>query len=211
MIPSSNDNKKYAILALLIYVADRVVISTINSYKETLTQSTRFLGYNLATIVFLWAAPILIVTRIENRGLFSLGLSVPQKRYRAYLALVAVSLLVPVVFLGFTDFIPGLIEQLLFIGLVEEFFYRGYIMTRFCEWKGSVLGLLLSSILFSLAHITFIITNEGMKYPGFIFSTGIQTFLGGFLLGYIFLREGNIVPSAIIHVSLNLYLNRIFG
>ena len=211
MILSEADKKKYTVLALLTYIADRAVISIINSYKETLTQSTRYLCYNIATVVFLWATPILIVTMIERRGASSLGLSVPKNRRQAYLALAGVCLIAPGVFLGFTEFIPVLIEQLLFIGLVEEFFYRGYLMTRICEWKGQTFGLLLNSILFSLAHISFIITNEGLKYPWFIASTGVQTFIGGALLGYIFLREGNIVPCAIIHISMNLYLFRILG
>jgi membrane protease YdiL (CAAX protease family) len=102
-----------------------------------------------------------------------------------------------------------LFEQILFIGLAEEIFYRGYIMSRLCEWKGVKWGLMLNSIVFSLAHVVFIVSNEGFGNPSFIAVTMIQTFLGGILMGYIFLKECNIIPSAIIHVSMNIYLTRI--
>ena len=38
-----------------------------------------------------------------------------------------------------------------------------------------------------------------------------QTFLGGLLLGFIYLRARNIWPGAIFHVSMNVYLSRVLG
>jgi len=38
--------------------------------------------------------------------------------------------------------------------LVEEFFFRGYLMGRFCEWLGDIKGMLLNAVIFSLAHMS---------------------------------------------------------
>jgi membrane protease YdiL (CAAX protease family) len=38
-----------------------------------------------------------------------------------------------------------------------------------------------------------------------------QTFLGGILMGYMFLRSGNIVPGTVLHISMNLYMSRLFS
>jgi len=58
-------------------------------------------------------------------------------------------------FLGFdSELIVKFLEQLSYLGLVEEFFFRGCLMGRFCEWLGDIKGLLLNAVIFSLAHIS---------------------------------------------------------
>ena len=56
------------------------------------------------------------------------------------------------------------LEQLVFIWLVEEFFLRGYLMVRFCEWLGYAKGLLLNAVVFSLTHILFLFSRFGFTY-----------------------------------------------
>jgi membrane protease YdiL (CAAX protease family) len=151
------------------------------------------------------------VYKIEHRGFESFGMRVSESKYVPYFSFGLLSIFVPGLFLGFQNLFLELFEQILFIGFVEEVFYRGYLMSRFCEWKGDKWSLVLSSIFFSLAHVVFIVSNEGLRYPGFIGMTMLQTFIGGVFLGYIFLKEGNIIPGAIIHISTNIYMSRIFG
>jgi membrane protease YdiL (CAAX protease family) len=205
------DSKTRALLALIVFAADSLVVSVLNIFRASIAPSARILGLNAATVVFKWLMPILIVVQYERSCHESLGLNVNEKRLRTYILFVALGIIVPGFFLNYDKLLSDLLEQLLFIGLVEEFFYRGYLMSRLCEWKGRSKGLLLSSTIFSLAHVIFIISNEGLNHIGFLVSVTTQTFLGGVLLGYIYLREGNIIPSSIIHVSMNLYLPIVLG
>ena len=100
-------------------------------------------------------------------------------------------------------------EQIAFIGLPEEFFYRGYLMGRFREWLGDFMGLLLNAVVFSIAHLIFLFTRHDFSLVWGDLLVGFQTFMGGLLLGYIYLRAGDIFPSSILHISLNVYLSRL--
>ena len=166
--------------------------------------------YSHTTMLFNWAIPLFILYRIERSGLDSVVLEVRSDRYPIYIALAFVGLVLPSFFLGFdSELIVEFLEQLAFIGLVEEFFYRGYLMGRFCEWLGDVKGLLLNAVIFSLAHLVFLFSRYGFAYLQSDLIIGFQTFMGGLLLGYIYLRAGDIIPSSILHISLNMYLSRL--
>lgn len=127
-----------------------------------------------------------------------------------YLALVIVCIALPSLFIGFSwELILEFLEQLAFIGLVEEFFFRGYMMRRFCEWLGDRWGLFLNAIIFSLAHLIFLFTINNFHLVWGDLMIGFQTFMGGLLLGYIYLKAGDIIPGSIIHISLNVFLARL--
>lgn len=166
--------------------------------------------YSPTTVIFNWTMPILILYKIERRGLDSVGLKVRSDRYLIYAALAFVGFVLPSFLLGFdSELIVEFLEQLAFIGLVEEFFFRGYLMGRFCEWLGDAKGLLLNAVVFSLTHIIFLFSRYGFTHVQGDLIVGFQTFMGGLLLGYIYLRAGDIIPSSIFHISLNMYLSRL--
>jgi len=87
------------------------------------------------------------------------------------------------------------LEQLAYVGLVEEFFFRGCLM-EFCEWLGDIKGLLLNAVIFSLARIIFLFSRYGLTYVWGELIIGFQTFVGGLLLIYICLRAGDIIPGS---------------
>lgn len=93
----------------------------------------------------------------------------------------------------------------------EEYLFRGYLMTRLCAWLGEARGLLLNALVFGLAHVIFVVTRFGLGDPYLIAGSSFQTLLGGLLLGYVFLRSGDILPGSVLHISMNLYLPRIGG
>ena len=78
-------------------------------------------------------------------------------------------------------------------GLCEEFLYRGWLLSLFSAALGSVwLGLLVSSILFGLAHV-----YQGPKaIPG----TGIF----GIILGILFIVSGSLIPGQLLHTVVDL-------
>jgi len=197
-------------MALTVFAVESVAVSILNFLRGGMPLSTRYLLLDATTVALNWLLPLLIVYKVEGRGSDSLGLDVPREKHRLYALYVVLGLVLPAIRFGLDQgLLIGLLEQLLFIGLAEEFFFRGYIMTRLCGWLGESRGLLLNALVFSLAHVIFILTTSGLDHPYFLIRASLQTLLGGLMLGYVFLRSRNIVPGSIIHISMNLYLSRI--
>ena len=82
-----------------------------------------------------------------------------------------------------------------FVGLGEELLFRGIIQRDVEEVFGWKSGLLLSSLLFGIMHLTWRSTPE----VGF-------TFLAGMLLGYIYFRTRSLVGPIAIHAVNNVML-----
>jgi membrane protease YdiL (CAAX protease family) len=203
------DRERFALIALVVFATEEVIVSLINS-TGGLHYIWGFYIFDLTTIFFNWLLPLLIVFTIEKRNLSSLGLRIDHIRLKLYLTLVIVCIVLPSLFIGLSwELFFEFLEQLAFIGLVEEFFFRGYLMRRFCEWLGDKLGLLLNAIIFSLAHLVFLFTLSNFILVWGDLMVGFQTFMGGLLLGYIYLKAGDIFPGSIIHISLNVFLARL--
>jgi membrane protease YdiL (CAAX protease family) len=98
------------------------------------------------------------------------------------------------------------VEQLAYIGLAEEVFFRGYLMSRLCAWLGDRRGLVLSAILFGLVHVVSLVAFHGLRSPLRDGLTGLGAALGGLLYGWLLLKTSSIVPGAVIHTAANLYL-----
>jgi len=196
-------------IGLVIFAVDKAVVSLINiAGRPYLVSGFNF--FNLITIFFNWLLPLLIVFKIEKQGSVSLGLRIKPDRRYLYLLLILAGFVLPSFFTGLSkELFVEFFEQLAFIGLAEEFFYRGYLMGRFCEWLGNFKGLLLNAAVFSLAHLIFLFTRHDFSLVWGDLFVGFQTLMGGLLLGYIYIRAGDIVPSSILHISLNVYLSRL--
>lgn len=82
-----------------------------------------------------------------------------------------------------------------FVGLGEELLFRGIIQRDMEEVFGWQSGLLLSSLLFGVMHLTWRSTPE----LGF-------TFLAGLLLGYVYFRTRSLVGPIAIHAVNNVML-----
>jgi membrane protease YdiL (CAAX protease family) len=138
---------------------------------------------------------------------------VRRERLLAYTLYAIVGLVLPLLLVGASkELLVEFGEQLVYIGLAEELFFRGYLMTRLCDWLGDRWGLLLSGLIFGVGHIVSRVSQHGLAYPGHDLMLGLQTFLGGLVLGWVYLRSGrSIVPVSIIHVSANMYLDKIIG
>jgi membrane protease YdiL (CAAX protease family) len=101
------------------------------------------------------------------------------------------------------------VEQVVYIGLAEEFFFRGYVAGRLINWLGSGKGILGSAAIFALAHFVSRVSQGGFRYPMRLAEVCLQTLIGGLLLGYIYWRSKNIYPGAILHIAGNLYIGRV--
>jgi membrane protease YdiL (CAAX protease family) len=156
-----------------------------------------------------WILPFLIVYLVERRDVQALGLSVTRERARAYAVYALIGLLLPAFIVGVDrSLLLEFVEQIVYIGVPEEVFFRGYLTGRLCNWLGSLKGLLLSGLIFGLAHVVSRLSQHGLAYPIHDALLGLQTFVGGVLLGFIYLRAKSIVPGTILHVAMNAYLGR---
>jgi membrane protease YdiL (CAAX protease family) len=78
-------------------------------------------------------------------------------------------------------------------GLCEELLYRGWLLSLFSAALGSVwLGLLISSIIFGLAH-----AYQGRSG---IIGSGIL----GAILGNVFIVSGSLIPGQLLHTAMDL-------
>ena len=95
------------------------------------------------------------------------------------------------------------IDQFFVVGLSEEFFYRGYLLTRFSEqWppRTKLLGapfgkaMWLQTALFALGHL---LTPQAFR---------LGTFFPGLLFGWMAARSRRVVAPAIVHAASNLLI-----
>jgi membrane protease YdiL (CAAX protease family) len=204
------NTQSVALLALVVFLLEEAVSALVflsmNRYPAL--QGTRLLP--LVTFVTHWILPLLIVHFVERRNVSALGLTVNHGRVGIYALYALFGLVHPtlVVVIGDRAFAIEFLEQVVQIGVAEEVFFRGYLLHRLVEWRGNRAGLTLGAITFGLAHIVSRVSQHGLAYPLHDAILGFQTFLGGLLFGYIYLRTKSIVPGAILHVYTNLYLER---
>lgn len=98
------------------------------------------------------------------------------------------------------------IEQLL-VGVFEEFLFRGLILNVLLEkmgshWKGKILSIVISSVLFGLIHLLNLFENPNM-INATIAQIFYATFIGVFL-GALYVRVGNLWVVVIYHAIVDL-------
>jgi membrane protease YdiL (CAAX protease family) len=204
--------RQFALIALGVLVLDRIVISCLFALEDSASFLQRAPAIPIAGFTLSWVVPLAIACGVEKRGARSLGLFVRRELYLRYALYALVGLVLPAfVFGADRALLLEFVEQVVYIGVAEEVFSRGYLMARLCDWLGKRKGLLLNALIFGLAHVLSRLAQHGLRYPDRLAIVFVQTFAGGLLLGYMYLRAGNIVPGAILHTSTNAYLPRLIA
>lgn len=202
--------RRFALIGLSVFIVDRVVFSYMLILRGILPILRATPIIPVTGVLFDWVLPILIVRMVEKRDLRSLGIAVGPGRYPIYGLFAIVTLVLPAFLVGLDmELLMEFAEQFTYIAVAEEVFFRGFLMTRFCEWLGDRKGLLLNGVAFGLGHVTSLMSQHGFRYVLDDSFVGFQTFLGGLMLGYLYLKSKSIVPGCIIHLSGNAYLSRI--
>ena len=75
--------------------------------------------------------------------------------------------------------------------IVEEIFFRGFVFQGFRQRYGWVSAMLLSSIVFAVAHLDLVAL--------------LPTFILGCVLAYLFQRSNSVWPSVILHFLVNAF------
>jgi membrane protease YdiL (CAAX protease family) len=201
--------RRVAVLALGVFAVEEVVGSLVFQSLNRYPALRGSLLLPVATLITHWVLPLLMVFLVERRDLRSLGFTLERERAGRYVAYACIVLILPAFIVGFDRFLViEFVEQIVQIGMAEEVFFRGYLLHRLVEWLGDRKGLTLSAIAFGFAHIVSRVSQHGLEYPLHDALLGFQTFLGGLLFGYIYLRARSLYPGAILHVGVNLYLER---
>ncbi len=86
--------------------------------------------------------------------------------------------------------------HLVIIAFPEEFFFRGYLQSKF---GGGFYAIVLASVLFSLAHFfaTCVFSEDSC-------TQNILTFFPSLVMGYLYMKTGSIWSSVFFHFSANI-------
>lgn len=92
--------------------------------------------------------------------------------------------------------------ELAIVGLTEEIIFRGYFQTRLIAWLGKPKGLVVSSLIFCIAHFPQRILEYGY---GVIAAAKSSLLLmpTALVLGYIMMKTENIAATAILHTFID--------
>jgi membrane protease YdiL (CAAX protease family) len=99
--------------------------------------------------------------------------------------------------------------MLITAGFTEEFFFRGFLQTRFQNaFKSNMISIVLTSLAFGLYHLPYAYLNPRWPSCGNLldalslaFSQGVPV---GLILGTVYLRTGNnLMASIIVHTMIN--------
>jgi uncharacterized protein len=91
---------------------------------------------------------------------------------------------------------------MLIIAFYEEIVFRGYILNNLMESAGKWIALLISAIIFALAHIV---------NPDFSVLGAVNIFLAGILLGLNYIYTKNLWFSIMLHFTWNFFQGPILG
>jgi membrane protease YdiL (CAAX protease family) len=206
---TADHTRRNALVALAVLATEEVVGSLAFIFEGRLCFLQSIPAVPLGALLTHWVLPFLIVYLVEKKDARSLGLTMRRENAGTYALYAIVGLALPAAIVGVDrSLMFEFAEQIVYIGLAEEVFFRGYIMFRLCQWLGDVKGLLLNGLIFGLTHIVSRVSQHGLDYPLHDALLGLQTFLGGLLLGYIYLKARSVIPGTIMHVAMNAYIGR---
>lgn len=84
---------------------------------------------------------------------------------------------------------------LFFAAFIEEIVFRGYIFTKFYQQTGKIKALIFSSLIFAAFHLL----NPNLSWIAIL-----EIFLAGAVIGFAYLKTGNIWFVTFLHWSWNL-------
>jgi membrane protease YdiL (CAAX protease family) len=92
--------------------------------------------------------------------------------------------------------------QLLLPPLLEELFFRGFLMTELLALMPLCRALALTSLLFACIHVPYWLTHGASTQA--IVTNGVEAFVFSILAGWLFAKTASIWPSTFAHTAVNL-------
>jgi len=217
-LESAERAKKFGLIALLIIIIQLIA-----------TQSVFHLHKRILTVFvvqfFYWFVPFFIVYIVEERGIKSLGITLKWEKSVSYLLYTVLGIILSTVVFALSvylrihlakenmeglfslrfNILQAIFIQIIGVGVPEELFFRGYLMTRFCNWLGDTRGLLLNGFIFGIGHIIHRISLHGFDYTFPAILIGVDTFIAALVFGYIYLKTKSLLPCALTHIFSNTF------
>jgi hypothetical protein len=184
------------------------IIEVLGIWPVVLIMLTGFAGMMLSLWIFR--------RFVDRRSIASLGFSTKNKGMDALIGFSLGLVLIGGGFFilwlgGFVQvekfrFDPGILAGyfLLFVigSLNEEIMFRGYIVTNLRDSMSRYTALIISSVIFALAHLA----NANISVI-----SALNIFLAGVLLGIYYIYRGNLWLPITLHFSWNFFQGPVFG
>lgn len=172
-------------------------------------------SYGFLTVM---AVDLALVLFVLYRGLDGIGyrfrLTLRQLLFAlmcfALFSAIAVPLGLAIDFLAYeprafdpVGFLGSFLAILLFIGIPEEFLFRGLVQNFFEKWWGrGIRTLLLAALVFGAAHL------DNDAPPNFRYA--LMATLAGIFYGWTFRRAGNLLAPALVHALVDAVWRAVF-
>ncbi len=187
--------------------------------EANITEVAILFGSVITVIIFIGTPFIwyLIVNEFKIKQMFKSVKLTFNRIDEAFLwgIVAAVSMFVIVIAIGFLLYASGIVDQdteisnvddlasnlsifsmvfiIVFQSISEEVFFRGFLLEKIDTFAGKNLAILITAILFGLAHMSY-----GKVYPV------IMPMIMGVLLGYIVFKTKNLLAAITAHMLFNL-------
>lgn len=217
-------NIKYSAIISLIVVSITIIMSPfimIFIKKVVVTQLKISSNSGMGAIIYiiiaiLTVAPAVIVSRLLNESLDSLGLTkknIFKSIFIGFISYIIYFICIVIVThkLKYIMSIGSLLSiwnllNALFTALGEEFLFRGYIQNRLMKWLGYKKGLIITTLIFVCSHTAqrMIINNMGITD---VIVSLVWIFPTSLFYGYLFLKCKNVTAPTIFHTLYNFFAN----
>jgi membrane protease YdiL (CAAX protease family) len=171
-----------------------------------------FITIAIISVVSVWLFRIFIDRRSFNSIGFSLDKNGPHAATGFFMGMLLLCAGTTILFfskyLVWTDFSFNGNELFISFGLMviiafaEEIVFRGYILNNLLDSMNKWLALLITSIIFALAHI---------DNPDFSIVAAINIFLAGILLGVNYIYTRNLWFGILLHFAWNFFEGPVLG
>ena len=132
-----------------------------------------------------------------TKGNFRLGLIIGVISFSGlFLLTIFLTSIQNISFATFISLTPSILIIALADGFMEELLFRGLFLKRFEPFVGAKLSILLTALIYSLAHLQVTFTPN---LPIFL----IVTFVLGLLWAYIIRKTGSILGAALFHAGVD--------
>ena len=208
--------KRNTLVALVSWAGITGVLTSVERIREVSHGLNGVLIFLGVTYMLLIWSPLLTVKLVERRPITSLGfrsVTIPRGVFWAALSFSLVTVLVVfemwsrVRFFGYdiasaapapSNLPAEIVMQLLMVGLPEEMYNRGYLLTRLGESWGLRPALFLSSFMFGIMHLAM---GDLLRV--------VQAGISGLIYGWAFLKTGSLYIPITSHILVNLFAFRI--
>lgn len=147
----------------------RQIIDYLGLSRSKLTPKAIGIGVLLFVVVILFGLVLGVFTAVTN---IQLPTNVQQ-----------VLAGTPLYFLVFTFLIAP---------INEEIFFRGFLVSKISKWFGAAAGIIISAIIFSVLHLSYLSISEFAA-----------AFFFGLIAGYVFSKTKSLYPSIVAHMLVN--------